>query len=679
MKYLQIICKIIFAFFLLFTIKTTAQPTISSFTPASGTVGTSVVISGTNFNAVYASHIVYFGAVKATVVSGTNTSLTVVVPPGVTYQPISVLDTNSGLTGYSSKPFIPTFANPFGTGISANFYKPKVDFATATNPLSVAIGDLDGDGKPDLVVANSNSNTVSVLRNTFTSGSISTSSFASKVDFASGNFTRYVAIADVDGDGKLDVVVVNNNNISVLHNIATPGNIDASSFEAKVDFDLLFTGPVAVTTADIDGDGKPELIAANSTANSVSVLRNTSTPGNISMAAKVDFAAGGTPFFISAGGLDGDGKPDLVVANASVPTNTVSVFRNTSTTGSITASSFAAKVPFTTGPIPRSVVIGDVDGDSKPDLVVTNSDVTNTTLSILRNSSTPGSITASSFATKADLTTGTSPYYVAIGDADGDSKPDIIVANQNSNTISVLRNTSTSGTISAAAKVDFTTGALPRSVAVGDLDGDGIPEIAAGNFSSNTISIFQIDLIASPVTLTNVKAYPRNNGVQIAWTAQQESNIDRYEIERSQTGQQFYKVGSVQAKGNSNVIIHYSFFDPEPFSGVNFYRIKIVEAGQGMYSQILKVNTNNSSINNVVIYPNPIKGNAISLQMNLPKGSYHVALTNKQGQQITKKVIEHPGGIATEILKLSNSLAAGVYQLRLTGRNISITRQLINK
>ncbi len=167
--------------------------------------------------------------------------------------------------------------------------------------------------------------------------------------------------------------------------------------------------------------------------------------------------------------------------------------------------------------------------------------------------------------------------------------------------------------------------------------------------------------------------------MQVEWTAQQESNIDRYEIERSQTGQQFYKTGSVQAKGNSNVVLHYNFFDSDPFSGVSFYRIKIVEAGQGTYSQILKVNTINSSVNNLIVYPNPIKDNAISLQMNLPKGSYNIALTNKQGQQIINKAIEHAGGAATETLKLSNALAAGVYQLRLTGAGISITRQLISK
>ena len=212
-----------------------------------------------------ANNIVYFGAVKATVTSGTTISLTVTVPAGATYQPISVLDNATGLTGYSSKPFITTFTNPFGTGIPANFYKPKVDFTTGTNPRNVATGDVDGDGKPDLVVANGNSDNISVLRNTSTSGTISASSFAAKVDFATGTFTAYVAIGDVDGDGKPDLVVVNNNNLSVLRNTSTSGSI-CSFFAAKVDFDLVFGGPVFVAIGDVDGDGKPDLVSANSGA-----------------------------------------------------------------------------------------------------------------------------------------------------------------------------------------------------------------------------------------------------------------------------------------------------------------------------------------------------------------------------------------------------------------------------
>src|SRR5678809_606405 len=81
-------------------------------------------------------------------------------------------------------------------------YKPKVDFATGADPYINAIGDIDGDGKPDVVVANSTSNTISVLRNTSGPADISASSFANKLDFGVGMRPVFVAISDLDGDGK---------------------------------------------------------------------------------------------------------------------------------------------------------------------------------------------------------------------------------------------------------------------------------------------------------------------------------------------------------------------------------------------------------------------------------------------------------------------------------------------
>jgi 6-phosphogluconolactonase (cycloisomerase 2 family) len=181
--------------------------------------------------------------------------------------------------------------------------------------------------------------------------------------------------------------------------------------------------------------------------------------------------------------VDGDGKPDLVVANLN--SNTVSVFRNTSTSGSV---AFASKVDLTTGPQPQSVAMGDVDGDGKPDLVVTNSDANS--VSVFRNISVPGSITASSFASKVDFTTGAHPRGSAISDVDGDSKPDLVVTNGTGNTVSVFRNTSTSGSITFASKVDFTTGTNPSSVAIGDVDGDGKPDLVVANENSFAVSVF---------------------------------------------------------------------------------------------------------------------------------------------------------------------------------------------
>ncbi len=511
-------------------------PTIASFSPTSGPIGTTVTITGTNFDPTASNIIVYFGAVRATVTSASSTSLTVTVPTGATYQPITVTNVTTGLTAFSSKPFVVTF--PSSRIIDATSFAPKLDFTTGSFPHGVAICDVDGDGKPDVIVVNSNDNTVSIFRNTSASGSITANSFAPKVDFATGSSPDFIATGDVDGDGKPDLVItnVNSNTVSVFRNTSTSGSI---AFAPKVDFSS--TNPGGVVICDIDGDGKPDIIVANASNNSLSVFRNTSTSGTIttsSFAPKIDFTTGSNPSDIVAGDMDGDGKPDLIVANTY--NNTVSVFRNTSTSGSITASSFALKVDITVGSNPWGLTIGDVDGDGKLDIVVAN--YVSNTISVIRNTCVSGSITPSSFASKVDFTTGTNPQEVAITDVDGDSKSDIVVINNNSNSISVFKNTSTSGSItpsSFASKVDFTTGSAPTNgIAIGDVDGDGKPDIVITNSNSNTVSVFRNTIGGSntaPASPQNLSASTGDGQVILKWNKNTEADFLKYRIYRGIT------------------------------------------------------------------------------------------------------------------------------------------------
>jgi gliding motility-associated-like protein len=470
-------------------IRTDIAPVITAYTPLTGAVGTSVTITGTGFNTTTGNNLVFFGAARAVVTAANATSLTVTVPNGATYGYVTELNTATGLATYSGAKFNPTFTPNKGSIVITDFAA-KIDNTTGTSPFTVVIGDIDGDGKPDMAVSNAGVATVSVFLNTGSSGS---PSFAAKADFTVGTNARSLAIGDLDGDGKLDLAVgnYNTNTVSILRNTSSLGAI---SFAAKVDL-TTGTNPYSVAIGDIDGDGRLDIVSANYTSSTVSVFLNTGSSGAIAFATKSDFVTGTNPQSVAIGDLDGDGKPDVAVANNGA--TTVSVLRNTSNANTL---SFDAKIDATIGSGARSIAIGDIDGDGKLDIAASN--YTSNTISVLRNTSSSGSV---SFAAKVDLTTASQPTTVAIGDLDGDGKPDLAVSNNGASTISVFRNTGSSGTVTFATKVDLASGGAPQSVAIGDLDGDGKLDLASANFSSATASVIRnTPLITPTVQATNV-------------------------------------------------------------------------------------------------------------------------------------------------------------------------------
>ncbi len=151
----------------------------------------------------------------------------------------------------------------FGTAFAAPtmFSAPFLSYDTGYNPNSVAIGDLNGDGNPDLAVANSFANTVSVLL------ADASGKFAPKVDYPTAKTPVSVAIADLEGDGKPDLVIacLSDSVVSVLRGDGSGG------FGPRTDWPTA-AGPYSAAVADLTGDGKLDLVVANVDAGSVSVL-----------------------------------------------------------------------------------------------------------------------------------------------------------------------------------------------------------------------------------------------------------------------------------------------------------------------------------------------------------------------------------------------------------------------
>ena len=406
--------------------------------------------------------------------------------------------------------------NTTAPGATTPSFAAQQTAATGAGPYSVTAADVNGDGKPDLIVANANDNTVSVLLNTTAPGATAPS-FAAQQTFITGAQPYSVTVADVNGDGMPDLIVANvtDNTVSVLLNTTAPGAA-TPSFAVQQTF-ATGANPNSVTTADVNGDGKPDLIVANFSDNTVSVLLNTTAPGATtpSFAAQQTFATGAGPYSVTAADVNGDGKPDLIVANANA--NTVSVLLNTTAPGAATPS-FAVQQTAATGANPNSVTVADVNGDGMPDLIVAN--VTDSTVSVLLNTTAPGAAIPS-FAAQQTFATGTSPTSVTVADVNGDGKPDLIVANSGSNTVSVLLNTTVPGatTPSFAAQQTVATGSFPFSVTTADVNGDGMPDLIVANANDSTVSVllssqYQALIAGSPATGTIVHDYIFANGFE---------------------------------------------------------------------------------------------------------------------------------------------------------------------
>lgn len=229
-----------------------------------------------------------------------------------------------------------------------------LSYWTGSWPSSVCTGDLNGDGCSDLVVANDNSDNISVL---FGDGN---GTFAPAADYATGGNPKSVCCADLDGDKNLDIMTANfdSNNISVLMNNGDGTFTDAVNYSAGVMADGV--GTYSVCSGDLDGDGDMDLAATSILSNDISIFIN---KDDGTFAAAVIYEAGNHSRSICRGDFDGDGDTDLAVVNEY--SNDVSVFLGEGD------GTFAGAVNCYSC-YPVGISCGDPNGDGIEDLVVTN-------------------------------------------------------------------------------------------------------------------------------------------------------------------------------------------------------------------------------------------------------------------------------------------------------------------
>ena len=337
-------------------------------------------------------------------------------------------------------------------------FQTAVSYSSGGNwARSVAVADVNGDGKPDLVVANcassgncgsdSSDGTVGVLLGN------GDGTFQSPLTYDSGGYIAWsVAVADVNGDGKPDLVVANvdSSTVGVLL-----GNGDGT-FQSPVTYGSGGYGANSIAVADVNGDGKPDLLLTDGCANRgcgasglVGVLLGN---GDGTFREVVTYGSGGYVAISAAvADVNGDGWPDLVVANSCgdagcTTYGLVGVLLNNGD------GTFQSAVTYASGYGTDSVAVADVNGDDKPDLVVAN-------ICADRNCDTDGTVGVllgngdGTFQSQLAYDSGGSyARWVTAKDLNGDSRPDIVVANQcaDSNcvngSVGVLINTTISAT-----------------------------------------------------------------------------------------------------------------------------------------------------------------------------------------------------------------------------------------
>src|SRR6266571_3318058 len=375
-------------------------------------------------------------------------------------------------------------ALPHPTWAQTPLFNPQTEYVAATKngPSGIAVGDFNGDGKPDLAVVNFGDWNVYLLL-----GNGDGTFQPAKSVFFSPGFPWYIAEDDFNGDGKLDLAVTNygDNSVSVLL-----GNGDGT-FQAARTFPV-GVHPGLVAVGDFNGDGKPDLAVSSVGDNTVSVFLGN---GDGTFLPALISAVGANPWYFAVGDFNGDGILDLAVADYgcpldcnSSPSNTVTVLLGNGN------GTFRPAPSLTVGNGPAGVAVGDFNGDGKPDLAVAN--LNDNTLSVLLGN---GDGTFQAPQTFAGV--GTKPYFVAVGDFNRDGKPDLVITNHLGNTVTVLLGNG-DGTFQPAQT--FLVNSDPVYATVGDFNGDGVQDLAVANLHALTISV----LLGNAGTGSTVVATP---------------------------------------------------------------------------------------------------------------------------------------------------------------------------
>ncbi|MFO0985378.1 MAG: VCBS repeat-containing protein [Planctomycetota bacterium] len=357
-------------------------------------------------------------------------------------------------------------------------------YATARFPYAQALGDFDGDGDQDVAVANwSSMPRISVIKNH------GDGSFAPPALYTAQKMSLDIRAADLDRDGDLDLVVSNTGETWEGRTISVFENLGDGTFPTKTNY-TVGLGPIGVAVADFNRDGWPDIAVADydylGSGTQVAVLLN---DGNGGLLAATFFPAGTGPYKLAAGDLNGDGAPDLVVADDHQKMN---VLLNAG------MGTFGPPVEYD---VPSywyyvftfDVALGDVDHDGDLDAFYASlitgyhspSDPTGG-VALFRNRGD------GTFTPAEDVTLmGGGANFVKVADVTGDGWLDVVGTHGSER--GVWSVTPGNGAGGFAGARQYFAGQVPWAIDAHDMDGDGDADIVLANRDSLEVSVHRND------------------------------------------------------------------------------------------------------------------------------------------------------------------------------------------
>jgi gliding motility-associated-like protein len=442
-----------------------------------------IIISGSGFSATPANLQVWFDQVKGNITASTEYSIEVDVPAQAKLSNVEVINLTSKLSAKSNVKFMPSFS---GEPFDPLKFEAPIAFPSIDELLDLCSCDLNNDGKPDIISTKDKSPATDLMILQNSSAAPGNLSFT-KLDKLSLPVLNLsvpadnVVCGDLQGDGKPDLVVTQSgsprNNIYVLTNTSA-GSI---SFDAplKLTIDVDHSAS-RVAIKDLNGDGKPDIVVTD-TYNDLSdlkrfiyIFQNQSAGGVLSINAtpiKIDITSVITnTYSVDVQDLDGDALPDIIVNQ--YQTKDIFILKNKSA-GAINFPLVQKIAVGTTSTSLNRLISADVNNDGLLDLI--NTDISTKQVVILLNKSTSSSF---SFPSSLQLSTSGQPFGADVSDFDGDGDPDIIVAIRDQKIINVFLHNGNYANPSFPKKDVATTKPAVLNVLAGDLDGDGKPDLA---------------------------------------------------------------------------------------------------------------------------------------------------------------------------------------------------------